>query len=446
MSLVLLFLDTGSAPPPPPTPTVSQGVVQPQPATPPTNRFGSSPRIHTRTEIQILDSNLDLITTVIAPFPLTGGNIVQYSKELSDYGQCTFRISSYDPQFATFGDILQPHANHVRIQRNNVTVWQGAIIENPRRTKDYVQVVAAEYLWYLSKKLVHRTSIDPATNTADGIYRIFNTANGATTMAAAVTAIMNETIADYQSTNHALASMTLGEIDNPNYPPNITNAASPPAALSGPWEFGDGTSAPSLTFDFHTILYILQQFGAYTYADFAIDNSRVFSFRSFLGNDLRDTVTLSWAENSDTVDFNLPRLGQRMVNQLYGIATDENGNVLHAQQSDQPSITTNGLLEGVAAYVDIKDQATLNARVQAELPMISTPDGAATAVTVDERALTPGIVSVGDVVNQSVQHRAVQYAQPRRVVGMTTVVYNTGHEETTIQLNKLLPFQPGGTS
>jgi hypothetical protein len=398
----------------------------------------------TKTEIQILDSNLGLITTVISPHPLGGGNIVQYSKELSDYGQCTFRISSYDPQFASYGDILVHHANHIRLQRNNVTVWQGAIIENPKRTKDFVEVVAAEYLWYLGKKLVHRTSIDPATNTADGIYRIFNTANGATTMSAAVTAIMNETISDYQSTNHALASLALGTIQNPPYPPNITNAASPPAALSGPWMFGDGTSAPALTFDFHTILYILKQFGAYTYADFNIDNNLKFNFESFLGNDLRNLVTLTWAEGGNSVDFNVPRLGQRQINSLYAIATDENGNVLHQLQTDQASITTSGLLEGVAAYVDIKDQATLNARAQAELPLISTPNGAATTMQIDEQAYTPGAFSVGDVINQIVNHKAITYNQPRRVVGMTTVVHNTGREMTTVQLNALLPFQPGG--
>ena len=396
------------------------------------------------TEIQILDSNLDLITTVISPYSLGAGNIIQYSKELSDYGQCTFKISSYDPQFASYGDILEPHVNHIRLQRNNVTVWQGAIIENPKRTKDYVEIVAAEYLWYLNKKLVHRTSIDPATNTADGIYRIFDTANGATTMQAAVTAIMTETIADYQSTNHALASLALGQIDNPPYPPNITNAAIPPAALSGPWEFGDGTSAPSMTFDFHTILYILKQFGAYTYADFNIDNSLNFNFETFLGNDLRNKVTLTWAQGGNSEDFNVPRLGQRQVNSLIGIATDEDGNVLHVEQTDQASITASGLLEGVAAYVDIKDQATLNARVQAELPMISTVDGAATSMTVGKNGYTPGTFDVGDVINQVVDHKAVTYNQPRRVVGMTTEVFNTGKESTVIQLNQLLPFQPGG--
>src|SRR5690349_21732914 len=111
------------------------------------------------TIIEILDSNLNLITRVQAPYPLDkGGTILQYSKELSDFGQCKFRISNYDPAFTTFGDITKPHSYHVRINRNGSYVWQGAIIENSKRTKDFTEVVAAEYVWYLGKTLITRSS------------------------------------------------------------------------------------------------------------------------------------------------------------------------------------------------------------------------------------------------------------------------------------------------
>ena len=63
---------------------------------------------------------------------------------------------------------------------------------------------------------------------------------------------------------------------------------------------------------------------------------------------------------------------------------------------------------------------------------------------VGKNGYTPGTFDVGDVINQVVDHKAVTYNQPRRVVGMTTEVFNTGKESTVIQLNQLLPFQPGG--
>lgn len=390
------------------------------------------------TYIEILDSNLGFITRVNTPVPLSGGNLVEYSQELSDYGQCRFRVSNYHQLFVQFGDILKPHAFHVRLNRGGVYVWQGAIIENSHRNKDFTEVIAATYEWYLSKKLVHRSSLNPTTNVADGIYRIFNSG----TMQAAVTAIMTETIADWQSSNHALAGMTLGTIDNPNYPLNLTDGNTPPNRLTGPWSFGNGIAAPQLTFDFHTLLYILKSFGAYTYADFTVDNTRAFQFRRFLGSDRRGNVALIWGQHGNAVDFNLPRFGQRQVNSIFGIATDSNGTILHSAQSDQASIAVSGLLEGIGAYIDIKDQATLNARIQAELPLVSSIEEGATTMTLDENGYAPGVFNIGDIVDWQVTHTAVQYQQPRRIVGISVTVHNTGREMTTVQGNALLPFQP----
>ena len=276
----------------------------------------------TTSQIQILDSSLNFIATILTPYPLDkGGDILQYSKELDTYGQAKFRISSYDTLFAQYGNIFTPHVNHVRIVRNNQTVWQGAIIENTKRTKDYWEIIAIEYLWYLDKILVNRSSNDPATGTADNIYRIFNSG----TMAAAVTAIINETITTFQSHGaHAMANMTLGTVTNPNYPPNITNAEPTPAALTGQWYFGDGTTAPLLQFDFHTILYILKSFGVYSYSDFWIDNSLVFNFTPFRGNNAHFDVNFTFGQQGNIVDYNVPLLGQRMVNDLVGVATDIN--------------------------------------------------------------------------------------------------------------------------
>lgn len=393
-------------------------------------------------QIEILDKSLNKIAEIRSPLPLPGGNILMYSKELSDFGQCKFRVSAFDDVLTQYGDILVPHKYHVRLRRNGVPVWQGAIIENSIRNSQYIEVVAAEYEFYLSKILVQRTSNDPATGTADGVFRIFSSG----TMAAAVTAVMNETIATLDtSTNSSsiLSGMTLGTIENPNYPPNMTDATG--AALTGAWNFSTNLQ---LTYDFQTILYVLKSFGIYSYADFYIDSSLKFNFEKFVGNDRSYDVNFVFAKfGSNIIDYNLPRLGQRMANDIFGIATDTNGVVLHKEQTDQASITEYGLMQGTAAYADIKDNGILAARVAAELPFVSTPDETNAIVVLNETAAFPlGRWDIGDIVNISVTNKGVNFMSTRRVIGVSVAVNDTGRETTTVQTNVPQPWQYGSST
>lgn len=388
-------------------------------------------------QIELLDSTLTKLTEVVTPYPLNkSGTVLRFSKELSDFGQCTFRISAFDSLWADFGDIVFPHQYHVRIRRNGAIVWQGAIIENTKRNKQYIEVVAAEYEWYLSKILINRSSNNPATGTADGVFRIFNSG----TMATAVTNVMNETITNIKGANskHVLSTMTLGTIENPNYPPNMTNNSG--TKLTGAWSF---STSLQLTYDFQTVLYLLKSFGIYSYSDFYIDNSLVFHFKKFVGNDRHYDVNFKFTKNnSNIIDYNLPRLGQRMVNKLYGIATDINGKILNSPQSDQTAITKYGLLEGVAAYADVKDQGILNARTQAELPLVSTPDSTNVIIVLDENAAYPlGVWDIGDIVNMAVSNNGIDFKEIRRVVGVSVDVNDTGREFTTVQSNIPRPWQ-----
>lgn len=389
------------------------------------------------TRIEILDSDLNLVTWLKSPVAMGGGTILKYTKELSDYGTCTFRVSSYDTIFTDIGDIFKPHQYHVRIVRNGATVWQGAIIDNPKRTKDFIEVMAAEYVWYLNKILISRSSNNPATGRADAVYRIFSSG----TMATAVTAIMNETIAKWSNTNHALKSISLGTVENPNYPPNMTNANGD--ALTGGWTFGDGATSPQLQFDFHSVMYVMKSFGAYTYADFNIDSNMRFNFKKFMGSDHHYDVNFVYSKHGNAVDFNVTRLGERMTNDLWGIAVDINGQILHVEQTDEPSKKTNGMLEQVAAYSDIKDKGTLNARIQAEMPLISTPDASADTFVLSEKAYPLGVYDVGDIITAKVDHIAIQYNAIKRIVGISVSVNDTGREITNVQLNTPLPFQYG---
>jgi hypothetical protein len=398
-------------------------------------------------EIQLLNNLRQVVTKVLNPLPLNkNGDIIEFSKELSEFGQCRFRVSAFDPILITYGDILRPHQNHVRIVRNGTTVWQGAIVDNPKRTSQFIEIAAAEYEYYLSKILIDRSSLNPVTGESDGVFRIFKTG----TMADAVTAVMTETMGILNDPTNAaspLAGMTLGTIENPNFPPNMGDNSG--ALLWGPWSFSDTLM---LQYDFQTVLYLLKSFGVYAYADFYIDQNLVFNFKKFVGNDRHYDVNFVFDHTgvgavSNIIDYNLPRLGRRMVNDLYGIATNAQGSVLHFDQTDQASISTNGVMQGVAAYSDVKDQGPLNARVAAELPLVATPDETNAIVVLNETAAYPlGVWDIGDIVNIKIVNRGVNFNQSRRIVGVSVSVHESGKEITTVQTNIPQSWQYGSST
>lgn len=393
-------------------------------------------------QIEILQYKSGALTKVAEiknPMQLgSSGNILMFTKELSEFGQCHFRISAFDPVLTQFGDVVQPHQYHVRIRRNGTIVWQGAIIENPKRTEKFIDVVAAEYEWYLSKILINRSSADPNGGGNDDIYRIFSSGG----MDTAVTAIINETITNF-GTNGILGNMTVGTIQNPNYPPNMTDANGNP--LTGAWAFVALTN--QLQFDYQTVLYCIQQMAIYTVADFYVDSSLAFNFVKFHGRNKQNSVQFRFFQQSgqaqsNIVSYNLPRLGQQTVNHIWGVATDDTGVILHKDQPDSASITTYGLMEGVAAYNNVSNAGILSARVANELPLVSKPVTLAATVVLNETTAYPlGVWDIGDIVNLDIQNNSVVFNNNMRVVGVSVAVHNTGREFTTVQTNTPLDWQ-----
>ncbi len=391
-----------------------------------------------KTYVEILDRSLNKICEVRALVPLTAdGMVLRYSRELSDYGFCEFRISTADPLWDDFGDIAVPHKYHVRIKRGGSYVWQGAIIDNPSRNKGFVQVRAAEYEYYLDKVLIKRTSAVSygGTEPSEDIgkhYRIFSTG----TMATAVTNIITEAVAAFGD-NHILGSLTTGTIENPDYPANFTTIAG--AALTGAWNFSENVV---LQFDYHSVLYVLKAFGVYTNADFQITDDLEFNFEKFLGNK-QPGIGFVYGTRGNIVDYDLPRFGGRVVNDLIGIAVTPDGTILHAEKTDEVSKEEFGMLQGPASFTDVKDKNALTARLSAELRLTNSPEVSPSNFVLDEKAYPIGQYDIGDLVTAQVQDGAIDYNEVRRVVGYTVNVHDTGRELTTVQTNKPRPEDVG---
>lgn len=383
---------------------------------------------HPRTVIEILNTSLQKIAEIKAPYPLTkSGMVLRYSRELSDYGTALFRVSTKDAVLSQFGDILQPHKYHVRIKRDKVIVWQGAIVDNPTRTKNYVEVKAVEYLYYLSKVLIRRDADNPTTSDDESNFKVFSSG----TMASAVQTLFQNAITDLGPA-HILATAAVGTIENPDYPNNFVDSSSPPRPLVGAWNF---TSDVTVQFDYHSALYVIKQFGIYSQADFEMTTNLVFNFKKLIGQRISGLTFTYNRVGTNIVDYNFPRLGQRMANSLVGIATDDRGNVLHAIKLNEASIATIGRLQDARAYTDVKNQNLLDSRLKEEIRLTVDPDESPITIVLDENAYPLGQFSLGDILWVKVKDHVINYEKERRIVGYTVNLHETGRELTYVQTN-----------
>ena len=380
---------------------------------------------HPRTTVEILNRSLAKVAEIKALYPLNEqGTVLRYSKELSDYGSCSFRVASDDPIFTQFGDILIPHKYHVRLRRAGVIVWQGAIVDNPRRNKTFVEVKAHEYEYYLDKVLVSRTS--ESTPGSGYHYRTFSTG----TMISAVQTLITEAKTAFGA-DHILYDMAVGDLENPNYPAQFSTSSNAP--LTGSWNF---SSDVTLQFDYHSVLYVLKTFGIYGSCDFRFNDDLTLDFKPFIG-DRNNGLVFQYGSRGNIVDYEAPRLGNRMANDITGIAATPDGVILHANKRDESAVQEYGLLQTVTAYSDVKDKNSLQARLAEELRFLKTPEDSPINVVLNEKAYPLGQFDIGDIVTVSVQDNVIDFKLPRRIVGYTVNLHSTGRELTTIQTNKV---------
>lgn len=371
-----------------------------------------------KTVVEILDNSLDKIAEVRNLYPINQkGDVLRYSKELSDAGECRFRISTKDPILTN--DYVKPHAYHVRIKRGKETAWQGVIVDNAQRNRNFVEVVAKQYIWYLSKMLIRR---DTEATPGDGLnaFRIFDSG----TMGSNVTTLVNNMKTDFGS-SHLMSGLTVGTVETPDFPETFA------PDYTGAWTF---SSTMLLQFDYHPVLYVLQAFGIYSNADFEITDDLVFNFKKVIGTRRYD-YSLEYGTRGNIVDYNLPRLGGRMANELVGIAATDDGVILQATQRDSASINEYGLLQEAVAYSDVKNANILKKRLAEQLRFYKNPDSSPMNLVLNENAYPIGQYGIGDVLLVKVKDHSIDYRDWRRIVGMTITVHNTGRETVVIQTN-----------
>lgn len=373
--------------------------------------------------VEILDNTLQAITSLSAFVPLdTSGNVISYSRRMSQPGVAKFRLATLDKIFTRFPDLIQPWARHVRIKRDGNRVWQGIIEDIPDRNARYIEVVAKTYIAEFDKYLIRH---DPVT--ADHIdAKTFNSG----TMAAAITYVLNEF--KNNATGRYAKGLTIGQIDNPNFPAGFKTGNTD---LSGqPWNF---SSTLSLMFDFKSAQYVIDAMSIYSKFDYELTDDLVFNFRQRLGSDKPELV-FSYVDGKpgNIVDFNAPLDGKGQVNHLFGIATDSDGiTLLKSDPRDQPSIDKYGMLEASAGFNDVKTLNTLNSRLAEELRLNSTPD-TEIHVVLDHTAYPYGQYVIGDTVTFKIVYGALNINELRQIIGIETKVHNTGDERIVLQSNK----------
>lgn len=353
------------------------------------------------------------------------GNVLKYAKQLSNFGFCRFRIGRNDPIWTQYGNIAVPWQFGVQVVRGQTVVWQGLIVNNPHRKRNYIDVEAKGYL-IRTDRIQIKHDLEEKPGDGKDNYRTFDSG----TMSAALTATFQEALAAAGPAD-VLAGFTIGTLENPTFPGYFTKADDTP--LSGPWTFSDDIS---LQFDYKSVYYAWQAFGVYSNCDFEITDALVFNYLKRIGQE-QPNLVFQYGRYGNILDYDSPLKGERTVNDLMGIAADLQGNVLHINQRDEASIGKYGLLQDVQAFLDVKEKNALRVRIQEELRFISTPDSVLN-ITLNEKAYPLGQWDLGDTATFRIRDKdkIVNIDEVRRITAYSVAVHNTGKELITVETNR----------
>lgn len=365
-------------------------------------------------QIEILNNSLTRVAVIRnTPELDKAGYWLMFTSRLSAWGECRFRVGTKDPLFTATGDIFKPFKYHVRIKRFGVVVWQGVIVDNPHRTRNYVEILAYEYLYLLDRVPVRHDAADGAG--AEN-YRALRSG----TIASFITAMLVEAKTDMGA---PITNMTTGTIDNPSFPADFKDANG--TALTGTWTFSD---AFQMKFDYQSVYYVIEQLANVAQFDFELTKDFQFNFRTRLGSNKRELV-FRYGTRGNIEDYDAPRSGKGMANYITAIAADNEANILHVDEMDTASVGEYGKIWAPAAYADVKNINVLRTRVREELRYSKDPAPEIHAFVDPRKSYPLGQYVVGDTVTYDIQDHVISVREARRIVGIDVKVHTTGKEQ-----------------
>lgn len=374
-------------------------------------------------QVEVLDANLNPVG-LLKEFPPNSGDVwLTYGKTLSNYAKARFRVATRDP-FVARGDVLVPYHNHIVIRRGGKVVWQGIVVNNPSRNKNYIEVEAYDYLYLLSKVLIQQDTAPKDTN--------FKQIDSGT-MASTITTLITQAAAN-APTGSIIKKIVPGQIDNPSFPQGFVDATGKDLS-NQPWTW---SSNFLIKYDYQDTLYVIESLSVYCQFEFELvwnGANLVFNFKKDLGQNRPGLVFDFRTLGPGTLDdFDVPLNGDRMANHLIGTAADNNFQVLKVDQSDTASIAKYGQVDGIAAYKDVKNSSLLKQRVAEELRIVADPSSAIKLLA--KPSVYPiGTFNLGDRVTVFIDHYGVQVNEVRQVVGYEVDVHLTGYEQIKLTTN-----------
>jgi hypothetical protein len=336
--------------------------------------------------------------------PIKGTTCLEFEDYLSNYGSLKFRIQTKDPLLATT-NIVEPHKYLIRLERDNATVFEGPIVNNPKRNHQFIEVEAKTYAWYLTKVQVNHTATTPD-------FRQFN----AGTMATAVDTLFDEGVALANSPIH---DFTVGTITNPDYP----------WAKETAWTF---TTNLFMEFQHQDLFSVISSMANASNADFTVSDDKVFDFKPSIGT-TRNDVTITFGRGGNCDDYDSPLDGEGMFNEIVCASFNSTGGSIIRSNvmSDTSLYTDYHRLWAGFMFDESLSPDTLNERAK-RLLLLNKIANAQVDLVLNEKAMPMGTYNLGDYIRVNINDGPISFNKERRIIGWKVSVMSNGVERTTL--------------
>jgi len=351
--------------------------------------------------VEILDTSGNVVAIIknLVPFDKSN-NVLEYDDFLSNYGECRFRVKTADPVLSS--NFLEPYKYHIRIKKDRTVMWYGVIVNNTRRTHDFIEVEGRTLIFYFTKCEVKPSDLTTMT-------RVFKSG----TMGTAIDTLFDEAVARGKS---PISNFTVGTIQNP-YKLNTTTA----------YTF---TNTDFLELPFVSLMDVLTLCADITNSDFQVTTSKVFNFKRMIGS-FKD-VSFKWGQYGNIRDYDLPVNGSDAFNVLDGLAVSTTGKLVRSHKVDTDSLNDRKRLWSVKVFDNANTQKIVDSLTTEELRVKG--DGTVfKTYSVNEDGYR---LSLGDEFIVDIQDGIISERERRRLIGRSVKVNDTGFEDIMLITNR----------